>query len=155
MRLTLHTDYALRVLIYTGLKGDELSTISEIAEHFDVSKNHLMKVVHQLGQKGYLETIRGRNGGIRLAMKPQRINIGAVVRDTEDELDVLGCLQGPGYCRIERECILRRALREASKAFLAVLDQYTLMDLIKPGKALSRLLEIDWKAPAAKGAVPA
>jgi Rrf2 family nitric oxide-sensitive transcriptional repressor len=150
MRLTLHTDYALRVLIYTGLKGEELSTINEIAEHFDVSKNHLMKVVHQLGQKGYLETIRGRNGGIRLAMKPQRINIGAVVRETEDELELLGCLQGSGYCRIERECVLKKAVREATKAFIAVLDQYTLADLIRPGKALSRLLEIDWTAPAAK-----
>lgn len=158
MRLTLHTDYALRVLIYAGLKGGELSTINEIAQHFDISKNHLMKVVHQLGQRGYLETIRGRNGGIRLAMAPQRINIGAVVRATEDDLNVLGCLQGPGYCRIERECILRRALAEATKAFLAVLDDYTLADLMKPGKALSRLLEIDWKPPAAsraKGTVSA
>jgi Rrf2 family nitric oxide-sensitive transcriptional repressor len=146
------------VLVYAGLKGDELSTINEIAQHFDISKNHLMKVVHQLGQRGYLETIRGRNGGIRLAMAPQRINLGAVVRATEDDLNVLGCLEGPGYCRIERECILRRALAEATKAFLAVLDDYTLADLLKPAKALSRLLEIDWKplAPGrAKGTVPA
>jgi Rrf2 family transcriptional regulator, nitric oxide-sensitive transcriptional repressor len=140
MRLTLHTDYALRVLIYAGLKGDALSTISEIARHFDISKNHLMKVVQQLGQKGYIETIRGRNGGIRLASAPDRINIGAVVREIEDDLCVVGCLHGPGYCRIERHCMLQRALREATTAFLAALDRYTLGQLIRPGSRLARQL---------------
>ena len=152
MKLTRYTDYAMRVLIHLGSRDDGdgggLSSIAEIARVYDISQNHLMKVVHQLGQRGYLETIRGRNGGIRLAMAPHRINLGTIVRATEDDLNVLGCLQGPGYCRIERECILRRALAEATKAFLAVLDDYTLVDLLKPGKALSRLLEIDWRPPA-------
>jgi Rrf2 family transcriptional regulator, nitric oxide-sensitive transcriptional repressor len=144
MRLTLHTDYALRVLMYVGVKGDTLSTIPAIVEHFDISRGHVMKVVHHLGQLGYLETIRGKCGGIRLARKPSQINVGAVVRDMEEELGVLGCLQGDeGYCRIEQGCVLRGALRDATKAFLATLDRYTLANLIKPRRSLARLLELD------------
>jgi|SRR5579883_940032 Rrf2 family nitric oxide-sensitive transcriptional repressor len=147
MRLTLHTDYALRVLIQAGLNDGALTTINDIAESFGISKHHLMKVVNDLSQKGYLDTIRGRNGGIRLKRKPRDINIGRVVRDTEDRLDVIECLSRNGYCRIERACILRDALREATDAFLAVLDGYTLADLIKPRKALSLLL-LDRQIPA-------
>ena len=144
MRLTLHTDFALRVLMHAGVKGESLSTIPEIVEHFDISRGHVMKVVHHLGQLGYLETIRGKRGGIRLARKPARINVGAVVRDMEEELGVLGCLQGSdGYCRIEECCVLRSALRDATHAFLATLDRYTLADLIKPHRALTRLLALD------------
>ncbi len=144
MRLTLHTDYALRVLMYVGMKGQALSTISEIVARFDISKGHVMKVVHQLGQKGYLDTLRGKRGGIRLARKPAQINVSAVVRDMEEELGVLGCLQGSeGYCRIEECCVLRSAVRDATNAFLATLDLYTLDDLIKPRRTLARLLEID------------
>lgn len=140
MRLTLHTDYALRVLIQVALNDGELTTINDIAETFDISKHHLMKIVNDLGQKGYLDTVRGRNGGIRLMRKPRDINIGQVVRDTEDKLDVIECLATSGYCRIERVCVLRGALRQATNAFLAVLDAHTLADLIKPHKALSSLL---------------
>jgi Rrf2 family transcriptional regulator, nitric oxide-sensitive transcriptional repressor len=144
MRLTLHTDYALRVLMYVGVKGEVLSTIPEIVDHFDVSRGHVMKVVHHLGVLGYLETIRGKHGGIRLARKPAQINVGAVVRDMEEELGVLGCLQSSkGYCRIEERCVLRSALRDATNAFLATLDRYTLADLIKPRRALARLLALD------------
>ncbi len=149
MRLTLHTDYALRVLMYVGLKQESLSTIPEIVDHFDISRGHVMKVVHQLGQLGYLETIRGKRGGIRLARKHSQINVGAVVRDMEEELGVLGCLQNnDGYCRIEDCCVLRSALRDATNAFLATLDRYTLADLTKP-KALSRLLSLN-ETPAAQ-----
>jgi Rrf2 family nitric oxide-sensitive transcriptional repressor len=140
MRLTLHTDFALRVLIHVGLNDGRLSTIKDVADSFGISKNHLMKVVHDLGQKGYLDTVRGRNGGIRLMRPPREINIGRVVRDTEDELDILGCLQSAGYCRIEDACVLRTTVREATDAFLAVFDGYTLADLIKPRAALSALL---------------
>ncbi len=140
MRLTLHTDFALRVLIQVGLNGGKLTTINDIAQSFDISKQHLMKVVNDLGQKGYLDTVRGRNGGIRLMRDPQDINIGQVVRDTEDRLDVIGCLERKGYCQIERVCVLRGALRDATEAFLDVLDGYTLADLIKPHRALSSLL---------------
>lgn len=143
MRLTLHTDYALRVLMYVGVKRDRVSTIPEIVERFDISKGHVMKVVHHLAQKGYLETIRGKRGGMRLARKPEQINVGAVVRDMEEELGVLGCLQGrKGYCRIEECCLLRSALRDATNAFLATLDRYTLQDLVKP-RPLAGLLEFD------------
>jgi Rrf2 family nitric oxide-sensitive transcriptional repressor len=140
MRLTLHTDFALRVLIQVGLNNGTLTTINEIAQGFGISKAHLMKVVNSLGQKGYLNTMRGRNGGIRLMREPRHINIGQVVRDTEEQLSVVGCLERGGYCCIERVCVLRGALRDASNAFLAVLDTYTLADLIKPQKALSSLL---------------
>jgi Rrf2 family transcriptional regulator, nitric oxide-sensitive transcriptional repressor len=140
VRLTLHTDFALRVLIQVGLKNDTLTTINEIAQTFDISKAHLMKVVNDLSQKGYLDTVRGRNGGIRLMREPRDINIGQVVRDTENQLDVIGCLEHKGYCPIERICVLRGALRDATEAFLAVLDDHTLADLIKPRRVLSSLL---------------
>ncbi len=140
MRLTLHTDFALRVLIQVGLNKGKLTTINEIAQTFNVSKAHLMKVVNDLSQKGYLDTVRGRSGGIRLMREPRDINIGQVVRDTENQLDVIGCLEGKGYCPIERVCVLRGALRNATEAFLAVLDTHTLADLIKPQQVLSALL---------------
>lgn len=141
MRLTLQTDYALRVLMYAAVKGEALSTIPEIVARFDISRGHLMKVVHRLGREGYLETLRGKGGGIRLARKPAQIKVGAVVRDMEEELGLLGCLQDiPGYCRIEACCVLRGALREATAAFLATLDGYTLADLIKPRRRLDELL---------------
>lgn len=144
MRLTLHTDYALRVLIFAGIKGDALSTVGEIVKHFDISEGHVMKVVHGLGRKGYLETVRGKNGGIRLARKPSQINVGAVVRDMEEELGVLGCLQGERhFCRIEDSCVLRGALRDATNAFLSVLDRFTIEDLVRPRRPLARLLKIE------------
>ena len=140
MRLTLWTDYALRTLIYVGAKAGRLATIAEIAEGFDVSKPHLMKIVNRLAQQGYLETVRGRGGGMRLARAASAIRVGAVVRDTEEELAVMGCLSSPGFCRIERCCVLQRALREATDAFLAVLDDYTLADLLVPGAVLASSL---------------
>ena len=144
MRLTLHTDYALRVLMYAGIKGEALSTIPEIVDDFDISRGHIMKVVNRLGKLGYLETVRGKGGGIRLARRPSQINVGAVVRDMEKELAVIGCLQGSrGYCRIEQCCVLRSALRDATSAFIAVLDRYTLADLIKPRRSLARSLALD------------
>ena len=149
MRLTLHTDYTLRVLIQVGLNNGKLTTINDIAESFGISKHHLMKVVNDLSQKGYLDTVRGRNGGMRLKRKPRDIHIGQAVRDIEDRLDVIECLSHLGYCRIERVCVLRNALREATDAFLAALDGYTLADLIKPQKALSLLLLFD-ERPAAR-----
>ena len=104
MRLTLWTDYALRTLIFVGAKGGRLATIAEIAESFDISKAHLMKVVNRLGQQGYLDTVRGKGGGIRLARSPAEIRVGAIVRETEEDLAVMGCLAETGFCRIERCC---------------------------------------------------
>ncbi len=147
MRLTLHTDYALRVLMYVAINGDRLSTIPEIVERFQISRGHVMKVVHQLGQKGYLETVRGKKGGMRLGRKPNLIRVGAVVRDMEEELSLMGCLQGDeGYCRIEQCCVLRQALSEATNAFLAILDGYTIEDLTRPRRGLAMLLGLDGDA---------
>ncbi|HJY05684.1 MAG TPA: Rrf2 family transcriptional regulator [Bryobacteraceae bacterium] len=140
MRLTLNTDFSLRVLMHVGLCGDKLTKINDIAQSFGISKAHLMKVVNDLSQNGYLETVRGRNGGIRLMREPRHINIGQVVRDTENQLGVIGCLERRGYCPIERACVLRSALQDATQAFLAVLDDHTLADLTKPKRALSSLL---------------
>jgi Rrf2 family transcriptional regulator, nitric oxide-sensitive transcriptional repressor len=148
MRLTLHTDYSLRVLMFAALKGETLSTIAEIAEHFEISRTHLMKVVNDLGRAGYLDTVRGKKGGFRLAKKPSQIKVGAVVRDLEEALSVVGCMQQTDYCPIEGACILRRALGEATAAFLAVLDRYTLDDLVKPRKSLARLLDLGVALPA-------
>ena len=142
MRLTLWTDYALRTLIFVGAKGDQLATIAEIATSFDVSKTHLMKVVNQLGQLGYLETVRGKSGGVRLGRPPWEIVVGKVVRKTEDDLAVMGCLGHSGFCRIEECCVLRGALRQATRAFLAALDGYTLADLLAPHAKLVQSLGI-------------
>ena len=142
MRLTLWTDYALRTMIHVGAKGGQLSTITEIAECFDISKAHLMKVVNKLAQQGYLKTIRGKGGGLRLGRPPEQIVVGAIVRHTEEDLAVMGCLTGPGFCRIEGCCVLRGALRRATLAFLEILDGYTLSDLLEPRAKLARQLGI-------------
>jgi Rrf2 family nitric oxide-sensitive transcriptional repressor len=108
-----------------------------------------MKVVHDLGRHGYIETVQGKNGGFRLMRKPSQINVGAVIRDMEEELCIVGCLQQPSYCRIQEACVLRRALQEATKAFLGVLDKYSLEDLLRPGRSLAKLLAIDWSPQTA------
>jgi Rrf2 family transcriptional regulator, nitric oxide-sensitive transcriptional repressor len=150
MRVTLNTDYSLRVLMFLATKQGRLATIPEIAESYEISRAHLMKVVHQLGLLGYIATTRGKNGGIRLLRKAADINVGQVVRDTEEGLAVLGCLDDPAYCVIAKVCTLRGAFREATEAFLAVLDRYSLEDLARPRTALSNLLDIapTPKAPA-------
>lgn len=143
MRLTLFTDYCLRTLMYVATKNGELCTIEEIATSYGISQNHLRKVVFQLGQLGYLINVRGKGGGIRLARKPEEVDVGALVRQTEDDLALVDCFQsaGPG-CRIESACILRGVLGEALQAFLAVLDSYTLADLLGPRRQLARLLAV-------------
>lgn len=132
MRLTRYTDYALRTLIYLGLNEPRQSSIGEIARAYGISENHLTKVVHQLGRLGLVRTIRGRGGGLRLALDPAEIVVGAVVRRTEEDLALVECFSG-GACAITPSCRLRRALGEALAAFLAVLDGYTLADLIGDG----------------------
>jgi len=126
MRLTRYTDYALRVLIYLGARPDALCSIAEISRAYDISQNHLMKVVNDLVNAGYLASARGRFGGIRLARPPAEINVGAVIRHTEDGFDLVDCSD----CVIAPACGLTGALRQALAAFLAVLDDYTLADLI-------------------------
>ncbi|MEP3563940.1 MAG: Rrf2 family transcriptional regulator [Marinobacter sp.] len=145
MRITRFTDYSLRVLIYlAGQEEGHLSTIQEIADSYAISKNHLMKVVHQLNQKGYIVTVRGKNGGMRLHREPQGINIGALVRETEEELNLVECFSRGNTCKITPVCGLRGMFREALQAFLAVLDKYTLADVVqsKHRPELLRLLQV-------------
>ncbi|MGG1219557.1 Rrf2 family transcriptional regulator [Priestia endophytica] len=144
MRLTQYTDYSLRVLIYLGLRDQhKLSNIKEIADSYNISKNHLMKVTHQLGQMGLIKTVRGRNGGISLNKAPQDINIGDVVAQTEEDFQIVECFQQNSCCAISSACKLKGVLREALKAFLAVLKQYTLEDLIQNEAELYFLLHTE------------
>jgi Rrf2 family transcriptional regulator, nitric oxide-sensitive transcriptional repressor len=143
MRLTFSTDYALRLLILVGLEPEHLVTIEEVADRFGISKNHLMKVAYQLGQAGYLETVRGRNGGLRLGKAPSQIVVGEVVRRMEPDFAVVECENPAGYCKITPCCTLRSAMREAVQAFLEKLDQYTLQDLLRPKFKLRHLLGLN------------
>lgn len=127
MRLTRYTDYAMRVLLYVGAQdGERLSPISAISRAYGISQNHLMKVVNDLVNAGYLESVRGRFGGIRLARPAAEINVGAVVRHTEEGFDLVEC----GSCVIAPACGLTSALAEALAAFMKVLDGYSLEDLL-------------------------
>ncbi|MGE0613970.1 MAG: Rrf2 family transcriptional regulator [Hyphomicrobiales bacterium] len=143
MRLTRFSDYSLRVLIHVGTRGDRLSTIDEIAGSFGISRNHVMKVVQRLSSLGYLETLRGKGGGMRLACDPARIGIGRLIRQTEEDMNLVECFQGGGACAIEPVCALKLALSRALTEFLKVLDEYTLADLIRPRKRLAELLQLE------------
>ena len=131
MHLTRYTDYSLRVLIYLGTRQDKLATISEIAAYHDISRNHLMKVVHQLGAHGYIDTLRGKGGGIKLARKPEQIVVGDVVRSMEENMAIVACFQ-PDFsaCVLAPSCRLKTVMDEALHSFLITLDLYTLADLI-------------------------
>ncbi len=143
MRLTVYTDYALRLLMYLALKDDGLATIAEVGESYGISKNHLMKVAHQLGVAGYVATTRGRHGGLRLARPAEDIRLGEVVRHTEPDLALVPCFNPVDTpCAIQRCCVLRSALDKASLAFVEVLDGYALSDLVKPRAPLRTLLSI-------------
>lgn len=142
MQLTRYSDYALRVLIYLALEPERLATIEEIAGSYGISRAHLMKVVHELGLRGYVETLRGRGGGLRLGRRPEDVRVGEVVRATEENLALVDCFDPGARCAIEPACALRSALHEALGAFLAVLDGYTLADLVARRRgALGRLLD--------------
>lgn len=131
MQLTRFTDYALRTLIYLALNRDRLVIISEIAEVYRVSENHLMKIVHRLGQHGYIETQRGKGGGVRLARQPADIKIGMVVRHTEENMDIAECFDPKKRdCPMLPGCVLKSALINARTSFLEKLDSYTVADLI-------------------------
>lgn len=148
MRLTIYTDYSLRLLMYLAVKDDGLATIAEIAETYDISRNHLMKVAHQLGVAGYIETVRGRSGGLRLAKSPKTIILGEVVRHTEPDMAIVPCFKPiDAFCVIQPSCVLRGALRRAQAAFVKVLDEYSLSDLVQPRSKLQALLSIEAGSP--------
>ena len=133
MQLTRFTDYSLRVLIYLGTHPDAQATVAGIAAEHAISRHHLTRVVHQLGLRGYIETVRGKGGGFRLARSPELIRIGDVVRDMESGFELAECFRpGQSGCRLLPACALKPALAEAGRAFLASLDRYTLADLLPP-----------------------
>lgn len=136
MQLTRYTDYAMRMLLHVATRDEgDLSSIQEIAEVYDISKDHLKKVAHDLGQAGFLETVRGRYGGLRLGRPAEEITIGQIVRHTETGFDLVDC----STCLIAPACTLPRILNEATRAFLAVLDRYTLADLLEKRTNLRKL----------------
>lgn len=141
MRLTTFSDYSLRVLMYLGVHSERLATIREITEAYGVSENHVMKVVHHLAQHGYIETTRGKGGGMRLARRPEKINIGELVRETEESLAIVECFdKSASKCRIAPACMLKGILSSAMDEFFAVLDRHTLADLLVSRPKLARIL---------------
>ena len=131
MRLTLMTDYALRLLMYVARNPDRLCTIGEVAAAHAISDAHLMKVTHKLGLGGWLETVRGKGGGVRLALAPQAINVGAVVRSVEPDFFLVECLGGGERCKLTGNCRLTGVVNGALHSFLEHLDRYTLADLLQ------------------------
>lgn len=142
MQLTRYSDYSLRVLIFTSLQGDgERVTISDIADHFQISRNHLLKVVHHLSKLGLLNTTRGKGGGICLGKPASLIRIGDVIRQVEANLEPIDCEEPP--CPIQPVCRLKGILNQATQAYLEFLDQFTLADLLVSPDQLMPLLRID------------
>jgi Rrf2 family nitric oxide-sensitive transcriptional repressor len=140
MRLTIYTDYSLRLLMYLAARNGRLATIGEVADAYGIAKNHLTKVVHQLGVAGDIETVRGKGGGIRLKKPAADINLGAVIRRTEPDLVLVPCFDGVDACAIGKACMLQTTLHDALAAFLAVLDRTTLADVVAPRRNLAALL---------------
>lgn len=143
MHLQQRTDYALRLLMYLALGDDRPAPVGEVARSFGISVHHLAKVAQRLRELGYLETVRGRHGGFRLAMRPDSVRVGDVVRHLED-LTLVECFDpSKNQCAITGMCGLRSALREAQARFLEILDGYTLADFVGPRRAaLSRVLDV-------------
>ncbi len=137
MQLTTFTDYAFRLLIYLALEPERTATITEVADYFGVSRHHMVKVAHHLGQGGFITTIRGKGGGLKLAQEPAELNLGDIVRWMEPSLSLVECQhQGKeGRCRAAPGCMLNGILAQALAAFLATLDRHSLADaIISTGK---------------------
>lgn len=151
MRLTDYTDYSLRVLLYLAVRPAGLSTIQDISDAYGISKNHLMKVVQRLGELGWVETVRGRNGGLRLAEASRVLTIGTVVRATESDFALVACLPDERgerrHCVVETQCRLKGVLEAARNAFLAELDRHTIGDIAQPGGPLAALLGLSAVIP--------
>ena len=143
MHMKLHTDYALRMLIFLALRKGRPCTVNDVAESYGLSRNHLLKVALNLRKLGLISTARGRSGGIRLALAPDQINIGVLVRHVEDDFVLVECLRADeGACIISPACRLRGMVREALNAYLAVFDKYSLADLVANGEALRMLFDL-------------
>ena len=142
MQLTRQTDYAIRVMMFLGIQQDDrLVTISDIAYHFDISRNHLMKIVNKLGQMDYIQTLRGKHGGLRLNRDPESIKLGSLIRDFETTLDLVDCKKLT--CPITGSCDLKPVMQKAQEAFLAVVDACSLQDLLSNPTDLRSLLGIE------------
>lgn len=140
MRLTRYTDYSFRVLLFAAATQGQLVTISEIRDHYKISHGHLLKVINGLKETGFLESVRGRSGGLKLAIAPEKIILGNIVRATEPDFKLIECFGDQNKCVISEKCKLPGPLNEALKAFLKVLDQYTLADMmLNEGKFTSIL----------------
>jgi len=133
MHITRYTDYSLRVLIYLSLNQDKRSTIKDIAESYNISKNHLMKVVHNLNKCGYITTLRGKKGGMKLSVPPENINVGKLVLELEPDLNLVECFSHQSNCVITPVCELKSILGAALNAFIKELSRYTLADVVVKG----------------------
>lgn len=143
MQLTQYTDFALRTLIALAVSPGERSTVSDVSRAYDISRHHLVKVVGRLAELGYVETVRGKGGGMRLARRPQHIGVGEIVRAMEAELGVVNCLKVDGAgCVISPACRLKSIMSDATEKFLAELDRYTLADMLRTRVPLTKLLGI-------------
>lgn len=141
MRLTLHTDYALRMLVYLAVNEGRPARVADVAESYGISRNHLLKVALHLGRLGYLNTLRGRLGGIALARTPREINLGEVVRRMEDDFALVECMRPAGVaCMISPACRLTGVFKQAIEAFLSAFDDYSLADIAEDKRALAGLL---------------
>jgi Rrf2 family transcriptional regulator, nitric oxide-sensitive transcriptional repressor len=132
MRLTAMTDYALRLLMHVGQHRDRLCTIAEVAQAYGISEAHLMKITHQLGLAGWIETVRGKGGGMRLAREPAQINLGRLVRSVEPDFLLVECLTSSSACTLTGQCRLARVFSGALDAFMQQLDDHTLADVLPP-----------------------
>ena len=131
MQLTSYTDYSLRALLYLGTHQDRLITISEISEYHGISRNHLVKVVHNLGKHGFIQTVRGKSGGIRLALKPEEIILADVVQLTEPHMNIQECFsRETNTCPLIDNCKLTGVLYRARRGFMKVLEENTLADML-------------------------
>ncbi|WP_428003452.1 RrF2 family transcriptional regulator [Acidovorax sp.] len=155
MRLTLFTDYSLRVLLVLASRTGALVTIADITEAFDISQAHLMKVTHALGKTGWVDTVRGRNGGMRLAVDPRKLSLGEVVRRLEADFALVECMGEDNHCVLTGGCGLEAALRQATEVFLRELDRYSIADLVNTSPALAQLAlwqPVTWKGLAQRPA---
>jgi Rrf2 family nitric oxide-sensitive transcriptional repressor len=149
MRLTKTSDYSLRVLIYLAVHADRLVSISEISHAYGVSRHLLVKVVRPLIEDGSVASVRGRHGGFRLDRAPDEINVGAIVRRTENTWDVVECFnRKTNTCPIEPACGLKAALTRAQRAFVSVLDEYTLAHFLPRAREVKRLLRLSLEGSA-------